>query len=289
MRVQYEEKTFESYFNAELSQRGIFFFPPGQVQEGSMGADAVVMCRNRRLWRRFGYPYLFTLPFAGASYREMAEEMEKYLQREITDVPDIRGNIFFQYKRSQFMVLKSAEEWSHWNEPYYRYDIYQEQQLLLERLHSKFGSSVLILYAAPAVQDVGQLVDLHITGKVIANTNFRPAHELSGHRRNTFKDAGGHSWACSDPVRLNAFAFDSAITELKLPRSEAVASFKTLGSSVHEVLVNSSYRKPYENLRKLYGVGELAQRAPLLASYLTMTVLREITGIQWVAVHAPDA
>ena len=91
MRAQYEEKTFESYFNSELSSRKIFYFPPGQVQEGSMGADTVAFTKSRSLWRRLGYPYWFNLPFQGAPYREMAEEMERHLSREIADVPEIKG------------------------------------------------------------------------------------------------------------------------------------------------------------------------------------------------------
>lgn len=289
MRIHYEEKTFEGYFNAELSRRGVFFFPPGQVQEGSLGADSVVMSRSRWLWRRLGHPYLFSVPFKGASYRRMAEEMEIYLQREITDVPNISGNIFFQYKRSEYMVLKSAGEWVNWKQPYYRYDIYQEQHELLEHLHQKFGSDVLIVYAAPAVQDVNELVDLHNTQKIIASTNFRPAHELSGHHRNTFIEPGGHSWACSDPARLEVFDFEGAVAQLRSDEQDPVATLRGIGQRVEQALRDSAYRRSFEILGELYGATALTDRTPLLKTYTTMAILREISGIQWVVVQRSDA
>lgn len=289
MRIHYEEKTFEGYFNAELARTGIFFFPPGQVQEGSMGADAIVMSRNRWLWRRLGHPYFFRVPFQGARYREMAEEMELFLKREITDVPDIQGNIFFQYKRSEYMVMKSAEEWRHWNQPYFRYEIYPEQHQLLEHLHSKFSDRVLILYAAPAVQHVSELVDLHKSGTVIGNTNFRPAHQLSGHKRNTFVEPGAHSWACSDPERLDPFSLEQSLLRFKLRPAENREAIVELANDVHEILDTSGLRRAYRTLSNLYRANELPSSTPLLKAYTRMTILRELSGIQWLVVQKRDA
>jgi len=289
MRVQYEEKTFESYFNSELARRGIFYFPPGQVQEGSIGADAVAFNRSRWLWRRLGFPYWIQLPFQGAPYREMAEEMERHLDREITDVPEVRGNVLFQYKRSEYMVMASAEEWSHWNAPYFRYDIYPEQQALLEHLHSKFASRVLIVYAAPAIQDVGELVDLHVGQQLISRTNFRPAHKLSGHKRNTFVEPGAHSVACSDPVRLEAFNFEEAVLSFPPSDVENRSALIRFAKEVEKAVLQTSFARPLRTLTDQQGLQNLGDRVPLLHAYATMSAVREVTGLQWLTVHARDA
>lgn len=288
MRIQYEEKTFESYFNSELDRRGIFYFPPGQVQEGSIGADAIVMSKSRWLWRRLKHPYWFRLPFEGIRYREVAEEMERYLEREIANVPEIRGNIFFQYKRSEYMVHASAEEWRYWGVPYFRYDIDPEQQSLLEHLHSKFSTQVLILYAAPAVQDVGELVDLHIGQQLISRTNFRPAHELAGHKRNTFVEPGAHSWACSQPVRLEPFGFDEAVASLRGGDTEIRAAVTGIARDVEEVLLNTSFANPFRKLLSQYRLQSLGTSMPLLKAYATMSAVQQVTGLQWVITHAGD-
>lgn len=289
MRAQYEEKTFESYFNSELSSRKIFYFPPGQVQEGSMGADTVAFTKSRSLWRRLGYPYWFNLPFQGAPYREMAEEMERHLSREIADVPDIKGNIFFQYKRSEYMMKASAEEWKHWNKPYFRYEIYPEQQALLEHLHSKFSKRVLILYAAPAIQDVSELVDLHVRQQLISRTNFRPAYELAGHKRNTFVNPGAHSWACSEPVRLDPFSFEDTLNGFRQVKADKQSMITKLAKDVEDVLLETSFAQPFELLRSRYGLENLESVAPLLKAYVTMSAVRQVTGLQWVVTHASEA
>lgn len=250
-----------------------------------MGADAIAMSRSRWLWKRLGHPYWFSVPYRGASYRAMAEEMEEYLNKEITDVPTIQGNIFFQYKRSDYMVANSAAEWTHWNQSYYRYDIYPEQHHLLERLHQSFGSDVLILYAAPAVRDVNELVDMHKTSTIIANTNFCPAHTLSKHHRNTFTTPGSYSWACSEPVRLEAFSFEEALARFKIERTEPIEIVIAISKKVDQIMLESTYRKSYETLKKMYGTDELSERTPLMKAYLSMVCLREITGIQWVIVR----
>lgn len=285
MRAQYEEKTFESYFTAELAQRGIFYFPPGQVQEGSMGADAIALVKQRWLWRRLGYPYWFNLPFGGAPYREMAEEMEMYLGREISDVPNIRGNLFFQFKRSEYMVKASAEEWGHWKEPYFRYEIYPEQQALLEHLHSKFSTNVLIVYAAPAVQDVSELVDLHCGQQLIARTNFQPAYLLKGHRRNTFVEPGAHSWACSEPVRLNAFSLDEAVSGFRQGVSDKQYAITEFTKEVERVVLETPFERPFTALRNRYDWQGLESNTPLLKAFITMSVVRQVTGLQWVIAH----
>ena len=51
MRSNYEEKTFESYFNIELDRKSSCFFPLGQVQEGVLGFDASAYTNSRKLWR----------------------------------------------------------------------------------------------------------------------------------------------------------------------------------------------------------------------------------------------
>jgi hypothetical protein len=214
----------------------------------------------------------------------MAEEMERVLNRQIAHVPDIQANIFFQFKRSEYMINKTATEWPHWNQAYYRYEIYEEQQVLLEALHASFSSDVLILYAAPLAQDVSQLVDFHLSGKIIRNTNFRPAHELVGHRRNTFLDPGSHSWACSDPVRLEPFDFEGAIARIKLSQIEAVPAISRVASTIERIVLDSPFRLPFQNLSERYLSAQIFNDLPLLRTYITMAIFRELTGIQWTVV-----
>lgn len=283
MRIRYEEKTFESYFNVELADSSDVYFPLGQVQEGSIGADAVALTKNRRLWRLLGHPYWFHPNYRGLPFRDIAEEMERFLGKEIANIPEIRTNIFFQYKRSECLVSSQASEWAHWMCPYFRYDIYPEQQALLEHLNSKFQQSVLILYAAPALQDVNELVDYHCNRKIISNTNFRPAADLAGHARNTFTNAGTHSWACSEPVRHEYFDLLGNLREQRSFNQTNSESIVSLSKGVGEVLLDSPLAKAFSTLVERYDISQFERQTPLLNAHIVMKAFRELTGIQWVA------
>ncbi|MGY5832897.1 hypothetical protein ACXHQJ_22965, partial [Vibrio vulnificus] len=62
----------------------------GGVQEGSIGADSAAFSKNRRLWWRLGHPFIFSLPFEGVEFSEMAGIMEKYMGHEIKNLPNIK-------------------------------------------------------------------------------------------------------------------------------------------------------------------------------------------------------
>lgn len=199
MQPKYEEKTFESYFNSELDQRTSIYFPFGQVQEGSIGADSAAQSRSHWLWRKLGFPFWFRPRFSGVDLREVADEMEQHLQHEIRNIPSIKTNLLFQYKRPEVITTANGSEWSHWQRKYFRYGIYAEQQALLMHLNSKFGSQALILYASPALVDVNELVNAKLARTIIEDTNFCSVTRLQGHHRNTYIRAGLHSIACSEP------------------------------------------------------------------------------------------
>jgi len=208
--------------------------------------------------------------------------MEQHLNEEIQNVPAIKSNVLFQYKRSNYLTLSTASEWSFWGRPYFRYDIYPEQQTILEHLHVKFGKSVLILYAAPALHDVNELVDYHINRKIIDNTNFRPAVDLTGHGRNTFADAGTHSIACSDPVRYERFDILEALLERRLTDQNNFESIVSLSKGVRETLLESPLHRTFSALAERYEIPESVASAPVLNAHIIMATLRELTGIQWV-------
>lgn len=286
MQIEYEEKTFENYFNAALDKKDIFFFPPGQVQEGSLGADSIADMQSRKLWKQLGFTDFSNTPLAGLPLAAMAQEMEKYLGQKIKNIPSIQGNILFQFKRSQRMIHSNAEEWHHWSEPYFRYEIYPKQHTLLAQLHLKFSADVLILYAAPAIVSMDDLVQAHIDGKIISKTNFRPAHQLTKHKRNTFVKPGNHSVACSEPSRLESFDLETEARSLRAKVLDPQAALVEFASVVTSVLRRTSYRRSFDLLMNYYGFQSLAE-APLVGAYLQMAVVRELTSIQWVIVGDP--
>lgn len=282
MRATFEEKTYENYFNIELGQQTDILFPLGQVQEGSLGFDSSAMTRNRHLWKRLGYPFWFSHPFRGIELSEISHEMEHFLQVTLDNIPQIKANLLFQYKKPEYITVDSGREWSHWKEPYYRYDIYKEQQDLLMHINNHFGDKVFIVYASPALHDVNDLVNAHLNRQIINISNFRKASELNGHRRNTYTKAGRGSVACSKPEKFDNFDLLKEINELTYERTlnennrYFVINFsKQLSNVIYE---NKYYSESYRKLNEQYSK---FTRYELLYSHLTLYNFRQLTGIQW--------
>ena len=285
MDARYEEKTFESYFNTELDRKSSLYFPLGQVQEGVLGVDSVAHSRSWRLWRKLGYPFWLSPPFTGVELQHIAEEMERHLGVEVKNIPAMKVNALFQYKRPQYITMASGAEWHLWHRKYFRYDLYVEQHALLSHIEATFGSDAIVLYAAPAVEDVSDLVRLKKKNAIIANTNFRRASELNGHHRNTYIKAGTYSQACSEPQRLDNFHLIELFEGIESPTQRENAQFlvefaKRISGSMSEAknigYLGTAFADRISEFQNL----EL-ERFKLFFAMLTMSAFREITGTQW--------
>lgn len=281
MRARFEEKSYEGYFNIELANKADVFFPLGQVQEGFLGFDSSAFVKNRGLWKRLGFPYWFKIPFVGVPLQEIADEMEFILDRTIDSIPQIKSNLLFQYKKPEYITVNRGREWRHWNEPYYRYDIYQEQQELLMNIENRLSDKVFVAYASPALHKVDDLVKAYLNEKIIGISNFCRASDLNGHRRNTYTNSGRYSIACSEPERidnlnlidvLNSFdnnKIDSSNRDFIIDFREKLVSITSesqyYGTLFHEL--NEQYSK--------------VKQYKLFYSHLVLNNFKQLTGIQW--------
>ncbi|MBV7597078.1 hypothetical protein [Aeromonas sp. sia0103] len=282
MQPKYEEKTFESYFNTELDRRTSIYFPFGQVQEGGIGADAAAMSQDHWLWHTLGFPYRHPLRFPGVDLREVANEMETLLQHKIRNIPAIKANLLFQYKRPEVITTANGAEWSHWKQRYFRYTIYKEQQVLLEHLERKFGVRALILYASPALVDIDDLVNAKLNGNLIEATNFCRSAHLQKHHRNTYIRAGNYSIACSEPEKLPLLDLISTLEQLEHRQSESnIELVLTFASLVRNIAADDPYLgKSFRSLiRPFQEIG--LEKFRLLFAHVIMNVFRELTGTQW--------
>ena len=279
MRTNYEEKTYESYFNSELDRFSNIYFPIGQVQEGFLGFDSSADSSDNRLWRRMGFPFLYP----GIRLREITREIERYIEISVDELPPIRANLLFQYKKPAFMLSSKSREWDYWNEPYYRYSIYQRQQILLDRINSHFEDKVLILYASPAIRNINELVEIKIQGRIISSSNFTRAADLNGHFTNTYIKSGTYSQAFSKPKRIENVNILSELESIKVNENERnennrriIIEFARYVSSVMAEDIN--FQTAFELLD---GEKYYFRRNELVESFVKMSIFKQLTGIQW--------
>ncbi|SDG42417.1 hypothetical protein SAMN05216571_1132 [Onishia taeanensis] len=247
--------------------------------------DSVAHSRRWHLWRKVGYPFWFSPQFSGVELTEIAHEMEKYLSREVKNIPPMKVNMLFQYKRPQYITMSTGAEWHLWNRKYFRYDLYAQQHALLSHIEKKFGNDAVVLYAAPSVLDVSELVKLKRVGSIIDSTNFRRACELDGHHRNTYIRAGTYSQACSEPERIDNFSLIEMIETVEPSQlrdnDELIVNFaKKIDSAMSEVKGLGCFKTAFEDRMNEFRDYELEQ-FDIIYAMLTMAVFREITGCQW--------
>ncbi|AMJ86151.1 MULTISPECIES: hypothetical protein [Alteromonas] len=282
MKSNFEEKTYESYFNNELDRKSEIYFPPGQVLEGSLGFDSSSFSKNRRLWQLLGYPFWLQPKFDGVDLRKIADEMEYILSTELKNIPYMKANILVQYKRPEFITANSGKEWKYWKKPYFRYDIYKEQQIILNQIHEKFNSKVLVVYASPCTKDINELVRKR--KDIIKHSNFSRAVDLNGHHRNTYVKSGTYSIACSEPSRIESLDITSVIEELGSSSSKEQTLnevfISDFGSSIESVI--SQYKYLSESFGDLNENAQKVKDYKLFYNLLVMKNFREITGTQWI-------
>ena len=288
MNLTFEEKTYEDYFNTELSQRSKIYFPLGQVQEGRLGFDSSANSVDTELWGWLGYPNVASTQYNGVSLRKVAQKMERILSRKINNMPQMKLNLLFQYKRPVYITRASGNEWSHWKKPYYRYVVNQKQQDILMQIHTAFGNDVLVTYAAPALSNVNDLVDAHINGKIIEKSNFTKAYELDSHNHNTYIQSGTHSIACSKPQEIENFNLIEAINSYPLTNQngtikenkEFITSFgKRLIALMEDNMDNRNWIS--ESLIRLNEIYYEFREFELLYSLLLMKNFRQLSGVRW--------
>lgn len=283
MRSSFEEKTYENYFNNELDKCTKIYFPLGQVQEGSLGFDSSAYSYNHRLWEILGYPYF--IPFKGCELKEIASIMEEYLEIVIDKIPKMKANLLFQYKKPEYINSHLGKEWDKWNQPYYRYDIYKEQQDLLMRIHLTLGDKVLVIYASPALHKVDDLVDAHISRKIIDYSNFRKAEELKSHHRNTYIKAGTHSIACSDTEEIKNFNLLELLEEKFPTRNEVNYNFSNrefiidFKDKIISIVSENHYFS--NSFNKLNSLILEVKHYELFYSILIMMNFKQLIGTQW--------
>jgi len=285
MRATFEEKTYENYFNSELARQTDIYFPLGQVQEGSLGFDSSAHSSNRWLWRRLGHPFWFFSPFAGLELIEIADEMERFLGVTLDNIPRIKTNLLFQYKKPTYITISLGSEWTHWNEPYYRYDIYKEQHDLLKRIDNQFGSKVFIVYASPALHDVNDLVTAHLNRQIINISNFRKATELNTHHRNTYIQSGTFSIACSEPEKIENFDLIKTIDSINIDKYETDETNRTVIINFWKQIVSVMSENKYysDSFKKLNEHYAKIEKYELFYGHLVLSNFRQLTGMQWLS------
>ena len=212
MNAEFEEKQYEQQMNIELLCKYDIsdLFAPGQCLENSLGFDVALYSCNKKFWRFFYkgfkrfllyyYHYMVDYPYIRPKdVRYLEELMKKYLGY----IPEIKFNLFIQYKRPEYLTRANSSEWKSWNRSYYRYSIDPNQQQLLEKLAQNVDrNSALVIYASPAFHTQQEFWENVRKRTIVDNSNYCEAVNLSGHKKFTYIKGGTFGIAFSEPKEI---------------------------------------------------------------------------------------
>ena len=293
MLAEFEEKQYEQHMNIELlcKHDTSNLFPPGQFLENSLGFDVALYSCNRRFWKYFykhlywGWKRYFYYFFVRFPY--IHPDDIKYLEELFKDyldyIPKIKFNLFIQYKRPEHMKTKRSLEWEHWNHPYYRYQIIQHQQELLEKLAQNIDeSSALVIYASPAFHTQKEFWENVQNKTIIDNSNYCEAERLSGHSRYTYINGGRYGIALSEPEEIKNINLEESIYELR-EQSKYEGNISTiinLAKQVEDSIKESDYGKYYSMLLESNELFRDFEEYRIFSSLVKLSLFSQITGVE---------
>jgi hypothetical protein len=212
MWAEFKEKTYESYFLAELARLTTILYSPDQTDEGVLGFDGSFMLPLPIA--RFAFPYM--------RYRRWrrligisATEIDNIGAKLNSLLPQFRLNLFVQYKRPEWLHRSNSTEWSSWGNPYFRYTIEAKQQGLLENISQVACGRAAVVYAAAAFKLKSELFTHAAVGTVVQNSNISSVDMLNGHDRFTYTMPGSYGIAHSEPEAIEGPSLDAILARMQ--------------------------------------------------------------------------
>jgi hypothetical protein len=261
MWAEFKEKTYETYFLAEVARLTNILYSPDQTEEGALGFDgsfflplparrAVFPYVRFRRWR-----HLIGIP-AGA-IDDLGEELNSRL-------PPFRLNLFVQYKRPEWMKGSNATEWPSWSTPYYRYTIEAKQQGLLENIVGAAAGRAAVVYAAAAFRLNSELFAHAEAGTVVPNSNVASVEMLTGHERFTYMAPGSYGIAHSEPEAVEGPSLDTILARMDGNEGLPFTKHLKLTAQVIEVAMGDDreLRDLWEASRRAIVGGDFAEAYP---------------------------
>ena len=266
MKLKFEEKQYEDQMNSELTcQKNLTKnrFAPGQVLEHELGIDVALFSCNRSFWKYLyrDRDYLFYYWYKYWRHGMEPDDIKKLgevFEERVKYMPDIRFNLFIQYKRPKYLKKKTAAEYWRWGRPYYRYKIEEEQQKLLENLYNKVEPYAQVIYAAPAFVTQDEFFRYQNEGRFIEKSNYCRAIDLKDHYRYTYIDGGTFGFAFSEPEEIKSLTIDEVLKSLrekeKPVKKNNLEHIYRLSSDINAVMLESDnvYSKPYKMRLEFY-------------------------------------
>lgn len=279
MRVQIEEKEFESQFLVEFERTHHTFnygYAIGQTMEGHKGYEGIFYTNRHIIFHRIG----------------LKKRRLGRLMIDIDGFEDVRANLFIQFKRSQKYIGKRSKPFRHWNQSYYEFRIEKAQQKILSDFSDKNKSTLAVIYAAPVFHLRQELKTHKRANTIIENSNLVRVSKLNNHARYTFVSPKNGK-AFSEPENIDSETMEKIISSLSDSKADKLSfesNITNLGSIIDEVLRENNLfdyfeeisKDRFKELIKSSNDSEMSELSALLSGLSKILTFQEITNTRWI-------
>lgn len=260
-KCEFKEAAFEANLNRELSLDNMAIFTPDRVLENDIGFDAALVSRNFKLFQMFHrcrrewclplFDRLDGIKLDKDFWRTMASSIDHA-------AVELKFNIFLQHKLPIFIDKnhwKIKTQWNTWNTRFYRYEITEHQQKILEQLENKFAEKDLVLYSSPAFISFQDLISYTKNKQLVKNTNFAEPSKLKGHKYFSYSSAGNFGKGFSEPTDIESYDLFEQAKELKESNTQTKGNSEFIyetANKLNDVIqeLDEKIKKDFEFLKR---------------------------------------
>ena len=283
-RAMFEEKQFESAMNRELLCGGNSEYVPGLVFERIVGFDSALFANDPFFWRLWKH----TFPPRGIPLDMAIDFFEHEITRD--QFPKFKINLFIQYKRPEFIKSHRGCEMTYWDQPYFRYNITDHQQEILEKLEDSISNLGLVVYGSPAFYTFEDLFKHIQSTSLVRNTNFTKASTLKGHKRYTFISQGNYGIALSEKEQIKRVdileEIEKSEHEYKDNNKFLYATANKIEQSLYETKTETNIEKSkmYQHLISSIKERYSNKLENAFFSYVKIRTFSWLYGIEWLPI-----
>jgi len=288
MKAEFEEKDFEAPLYNELRFGSHRIATPGQVFEGKFGIDAALEAEHPLFWDLFGF---YDIPKGvvlddlrwGFIWRRLGNKRR---------LPTFNVNLLIQAKRPKPLsrvspVLKSYG----FRSIYWRFEITEHQQEILEKVSQNLRRRALVVYASPAFHTLDNLYDYTEAQAIVENTSFVKVERLHNHKQWNYYQSGASGVAHSEPEYIEDVPFYSMIEqarEISQKNDDFSENLRFLHNmtieACQEIQEHNPIAKYYLRLHgRLMRMNELYELEETI-HYVAFNLFCNITKLKWLIV-----
>ena len=233
MKAEFEEKDFEAPLYSELKCGSHRIATPGQVFEGKFGIDVALEAEHPLFWDLFGF---HDIPVGTVLNDLRWGFIWRKLGKKRT-LPTFKTNLLIQAKRPKPLKRSTRELKTYgFGSKYWRFEITEHQQEILEKISRNLRAKALVVYASPAFHTLDRLYDYTEAQEIVENTNFVKVERLHNHKKWSYHLPGTSGVAHSEPEFVEDEPFYSMIERARGLVQENV-DFSTNLSFLHRSTV----------------------------------------------------